>query len=361
MLIAGSGPAGAATALTLRKMAPALRIAIADPAPKAVRIGEGLPPPAGPMLKELGLWDAFIAQGHLEAHQTQAVWGAARRHANSYLFLGKGKGWTLDRPAFDGLLRRRAFAAADEGIAGRLTGLRRLGVGWRARVADQVIDASAVVDATGRAATVSRRLGIRPLLADRLIAVVAAATVPHCGERGILVEASPDGWWYTAPTHSHRRIWVWLTDSDIFRATHARDPSRCLQALQGSPNMARLANGAKFDQWRLVPAMTQDVLLPTDASPYLTVGDAASCFDPASSQGISKALRSGIFAGYALHDYLIKGKPEALRRHRVITRAEFRAYRHQHHRHYAAERRWADRPFWLRRHTSTSMSRETPS
>ena len=36
----------------------------------------------------------------------------------------------------------------------------------------------------------------------------------------------------------------------------------------------------------------------------LSVGDAAACFDPIASSGIVKALRAGIFASYAITDYL---------------------------------------------------------
>ena len=41
--------------------------------------------------------------------------------------------------------------------------------------------------------------------------------------------------------------------------------------------------------------------------PLLCVGDAASSFDPVSGQGILKALRSGVFASYAVADWLRQG------------------------------------------------------
>jgi flavin-dependent dehydrogenase len=45
-------------------------------------------------------------------------------------------------------------------------------------------------------------------------------------------------------------------------------------------------------------------LAPVAGDDWLTVGDAAAGFDPLSSQGIAKALRSGIFASYAIGDLL---------------------------------------------------------
>jgi flavin-dependent dehydrogenase len=40
---------------------------------------------------------------------------------------------------------------------------------------------------------------------------------------------------------------------------------------------------------------------------WLAVGDAASTFDPLSSQGIVKVLRSGVCASYAIADPLTGG------------------------------------------------------
>lgn len=95
--------------------------------------------------------------------------------------------------------------------------------------------------------------------------------------------------------------------------------------------------------------MTQRAPALPDDCACLCVGDAANCFDPASSQGIVKALRSGLFAGYALYDHLVKGDKTAFLRHRDHVNAEYVAYKSQHRLHYGAQTRWPDRPFWRRR------------
>ena len=86
------------------------------------------------------------------------------------------------------------------------------------------------------------------------------------------------------------------------------------------------------------------------ALPLLCVGDAASCFDPVSGQGIVKALRSGIFASYAVADLLVPRRRERRRALSLVrdvgvlppTGTTLRDY-------YALEQRWPDRPFWQRR------------
>jgi flavin-dependent dehydrogenase len=82
------------------------------------------------------------------------------------------------------------------------------------------------------------------------------------------------------------------------------------------------------------------------------VGDAASCFDPVSGQGIVKALRSGIFAAYDIADLLCREDSGGLGRYRRFVADEFAGYLQALHAYYALESRWLDRPFWQRRQLS---------
>ena len=60
VLIAGAGPAGAATAISLARFAPDLRVCIADAAADdGLRVGETLPPRIKPILEHLGVWHTF--------------------------------------------------------------------------------------------------------------------------------------------------------------------------------------------------------------------------------------------------------------------------------------------------------------
>jgi 2-polyprenyl-6-methoxyphenol hydroxylase-like FAD-dependent oxidoreductase len=54
----------------------------------------------------------------------------------------------------------------------------------------------------------------------------------------------------------------------------------------------------------LVSAATRRSVMPACAA-SLCVGDAASCFDPVCGHGLVKALRSGVFAAYAIGDHLL--------------------------------------------------------
>jgi len=55
----------------------------------------------------------------------------------------------------------------------------------------------------------------------------------------------------------------------------------------------------------------------TGELPLLCVGDAGLRYDPVSGDGIVRALRSGVFASYAIADWLRRGDPRGLSQYRL--------------------------------------------
>jgi flavin-dependent dehydrogenase len=82
---------------------------------------------------------------------------------------------------------------------------------------------------------------------------------------------------------------------------------------------------------------------------WLAVGDAAMTFDPLSSAGIFKGLRSGILASYAIADYF-KNLPSGLDKFEAILAKEFEGYVNTRAEFYRQEKRWEDSGFWQRRY-----------
>jgi flavin-dependent dehydrogenase len=175
-------------------------------------------------------------------------------------------------------------------------------------------------------------------------------------EPGTLIEAFADGWWYTALA-GRRRVVMCLTDADVARRLALKDEARWLRLLsetrwiqgsvgRGSPDGAALTRAANSS--RLEPACGAD---------WLAAGDAASTYDPLSSQGIVKSLRSGIFASYAIADSLCERNAVGLTRYEKLVRREFAAYARAHAHYYAEERRWPESDFWRRRHRLFSQYR----
>ncbi len=406
--IVGGGPAGCATALALRAHAPTLRVVLLEAsAYQHPRLGETLPPLARQLLEHLGVWDAFVAQGHRQVHGTAAAWGSAVPRGHDYFFGMQGPGWHLDRAAFDAMLaaqaerqgvtvlRRTRVRGADRDGGERDDGAGHRGAeggGWRLRLGGgRRLHARFVIDATGPSASLARLAGARFVALDRLTgygrlfaeppaasdALSASTAMPAQGlmsagamrasarpvvdgvpnghggrwsaDPRVLVEAFADGFWYTAGLPGGRRVAVCLTDADVARRLRLTDAAGWACALAATTHVRQALQGAQLPGPLLVRPAQSRLLQPAAGDGWLAVGDAASLFEPLSAQGIVKALRSGIFAAYAAGDLLTRGDARGIDRYTRLVPDEFAGYTQARARIYAEERRWPQSEFWRRR------------
>ncbi len=389
VVVAGGGPAGAAAAIAAARHG--LRVLLAERGGEARRqVGEGLPPAARRLLRELGADDAFLAGGHAPAWGLHSVWGSPRLSCVDHLRDPDGHGWRLDRARFDACLRERAAAVGVSLRPGvRLTGLKPAAPGGGFELAAEILAgpeaagcpagpsrrcrfaASWLVDATGRAARFARQLGPPPLIADRLIGLsVVLDAAPDDRDGTTLVEAVPEGWWYSArlpgATAGGRRVVIFFTDHDLPAARRARTPEgfaallaaarevrRRLQPGGASaPSPPRLEGSPLAPPGipRAHPAATSRLARPAGAC-WIAVGDAAVACDPLASQGILTALYSGLLAGEALAAAQ-RGDAAPLAAYPAALAAVFDAYWRHRALYYCQEGRFAGEPFWRRRHGS---------
>ena len=117
VIVLGGGPAGASTALALASSGFSVTI-FERSRFGAARIGETLPPHARQPLTELGVWDRFLADGHLESPGVVSVWGRTEPYENDFIVNPYGPGWHLDRGRFDAMLAHAAAKAGAELLAG---------------------------------------------------------------------------------------------------------------------------------------------------------------------------------------------------------------------------------------------------
>ena len=107
--IIGGGPAGCAVAISLAQLG--YRVALLERTNYTkARVGETLPPTVQPVLRELGVWERFLADGHAPAPGLVVEWGGTERFETDHIFNAYGCGWNLDRVKFD----RSLYEAARE-------------------------------------------------------------------------------------------------------------------------------------------------------------------------------------------------------------------------------------------------------
>ncbi|MDX1501267.1 MAG: FAD-dependent oxidoreductase [Thermoanaerobaculia bacterium] len=358
VVIVGGGPAGTATALALRARDPAPSVAVVErSAYDRFRVGETLPPAVQPLLRRLGVWEAFQAEPHLAAHGTSAVWGGDEPHDNPFIFSPYGRGWHLDRRRFDEWLARRAAAGGATLLTGtRIAGAVRRNEAWRLEATGRdgvhrTLEASFVVDATGHRAAVAQRLGARRTVVDRLLGVYLffrLADESALRDTRALIEAREEGWWYSALLPKGRLAVAFLTDADIAGGLALEDCERWTAHLAAAPHTRRRVEGAR--RWRgptRYPAHSQR-LDPVGGDGWLAAGDAAAVFDPLSGLGVLKALDSGVAAAGAALDHL-SGDPSALPRYAAWVDDLWNRYLATRASYYTREGRWPEAPFWRRR------------
>jgi flavin-dependent dehydrogenase len=350
--IVGAGPAGSACAISLRDRAPSLSVALIEASRfEAPRYGETLSPAARPLLHHLGVFAAFRAAGHAEVHGTTASWGDASPQDNDFIVLGRGPGWHLDRTRFDAMLAEHAAARGATLLLGTaVRNAQRTDDRWHLELADgRRVISRFLADATGSAAVATRFCGARAVTFDRLVSFGRFFDDDSGADPRTIVEAFADGWWYTAALPGRRRFVACMTDSSVARRLRLREPAcwnRLLQEMPLTGRIARDANASGPIVARACGSQRLDISAGTD---WIAAGDAASRFDPLSSQGIVKALRCGVFASYAIGDQLRDGDGRGLRRYQHFIDSEFEAYLRTRDKVYGDEQRWPQSEFWSAR------------
>jgi flavin-dependent dehydrogenase len=352
--VVGGGPAGLATAIALAR--DGLDVVVIERSGYCdERIGEHLPPSAHPLLRALGLADPLGGACHASCPGIRSVWGSAEPADKHYIGHPQGEGLNLTRPAFDLSLAALASSLGAEVITRcRVAGIARE-ARWRMTLdtgAVQVdIAADLVIDATGRAASIAKQLGARPIVVDGLVGIVGRTESSQVEDNSVIIEALETGWWYSAGLADGSVIATFLTDANLVELSAGGRRKAWLARLSESAiTRQRCAALARVSHLDVRAARTQCLdRLAGDA--WLAVGDAAMSFDPLSSEGISKGLYWARHAaavasawqradGSALADYM-----EGIER-------SFDQYLVQRHRYYSLEKRWPHAPFWASRHVA---------
>ena len=345
--VIGGGPAGAAAAIVLARNGVDVTLVEASNYANA-RIGETFPPRITPLLKQLGVFDALVAE-RVASTGIKSYWGSDRPAVQSFMLDPYNDGWHVERARFDaGLADGAERAGARVLREARLVAVERLSGRWSMKSNGQVsaLHADFVIDGTGRQASVARRLGAERRFRDGLTALAFTAAEVPTADYGpyALIEAVPDGWWYSAPVPGARAVAVFLTDPST-----ARDRSSGALAWPSAFREARHTQARHkslvFSEMGRYGAGSS-LLHPLCGESWLAIGDAAMSFDPMSGDGVCRALQSGIDGGQAVAD-ILAGDESAAGRFTAQIEQDFRDYCATRAQFYALERRWPNARFWI--------------
>jgi len=368
VVIVGDGVAAFATALALvRKGVRNVRVIGAARA-DGKRVGESIPPDTRTLLQELGIWEAFLRQAHQRCLGSCSLWGSEQVGYNDFVLNPYGCGWHLDRNLFERLLAEEAIKTGACWESGKsLIGCERFNDRdflLRFRLTDgqeEFLAARFVVDATGAGSVFARHAGSHRLFLDHLVFVYgffeSPAELARCSKPTML-EAVQDGWWYFAGLPDRRVAVAIATDPEIIRSRMLHRRDNWFAYLLRTKLIAAQLDNCRFLPEDLIVRPAPSFRLDRAAGPaWLAVGDAASAYDPISSQGIHKALSDALRAADAVADSVHSDRDTWHEFDRSIKR-EFETYTANRNFLYTQERRWPASRFWATRHERMSLRNE---
>lgn len=214
-----------------------------------------------------------------------------------------------------GLDRRLAQEAQAQGAVLRLHSKirkpERDGERWKVVVESEghteTVQADFLVDATGRASSLAKHFGAARIRQSGQIAVVGFLGCPpeHDVPHQMVLETTPNGWWYAAPICAGSAVAVFITDNDLDKG----QPEEAWQkAFDSSQHVKARFGGHQLTEKPRRVSADSSLLLPSYGEGWMAVGDAASSFDPLSIYGIGRALLHGANVGAYLVETFAKGE-----------------------------------------------------
>jgi flavin-dependent dehydrogenase len=297
VIVVGAGPAGSAAAICSARIG--LRVLLLDGNEPALHPGETIHPGAESLFRELGILDEVCASTNVRHEGHRVRWFAPERSQKFGAdWTGPWKGFQVRRDKLRGILHARGRAigveyrqvwAREPLIAGKRI------VGARTNAGD--IRSKYVIDASGRTHWLARTLGLAVhRTSPLLIAWYGWARSLHAKRFAEpLLIADRYGWTWTAQIDGDLCAWTRVDLRGHIRRPDG--PPRCLSDFEPCSK----PRGADVT-WRRV--------LQQGGPGFFLVGDAGAVLDPASANGIVRAMMSGMAAARRVQRIIVDGRKE---------------------------------------------------
>lgn len=352
VIIVGGGPAGIATSITLSSIGVSNCIIEATTEPTR-KCGEAIPPNVKPILKQLGILQLVAHPRHIAYYGNKVCWGSEDLKQKEFIQGIHGHGYLLDRLYFEKQLRKRVKSNGTAFYEGyKLNTVSRSSSAVEVAISSPqkeiVIDGSYIVDATGRKASVCRKLGVFKTDADLQFAITFSMKTTSVARQEIMVETTKNGWWYIAPDGKDRYTLMFFTNKERIPKKEKlemflKKELLCLKHVSKTINPI----SCNYEKIKIIPAGTSCLDIPY-GDRWIAVGDAAYTYDPVSSYGITSALASGFYAGKALGSHFL-GKEDAMSVYRYVLENAFQSYMERLITHYSTETKWKESIYWKNR------------
>lgn len=360
-LIFGGGPAGASVALALLNYSSSDVILVEQSDFNQVRVGEQVSASIFSLMDYLIIdKDEFDEGSFIPSYSGTSYWGSDRPNCRDSIFTTEQASFQLDRERFD-------FKLVEQVVhrGGRIFPRTRCILidrldngGWRIQLKHPTqgvfyVEAKFLVDATGRNASICKRLGAAPRKLDNLVGV--GTFFNHDPQTMLaheyLIEAAELGWWYSALLPNNTIVVTFFSDADIVSHHQLHQGDNWAALLQQTNHVKMRVKGAAICSNK--PWVRNAASQITDFSScknFIAVGDAVSAFDPISSMGIGFAISTACQAASLIANNLTRNTIDAFASYQLDITNHFNSYLETRNKFYQHECRWPKSDFWTRRH-----------
>ena len=356
--IIGAGPAGCSCAIAILNAGIANVTLVDTSKTGKFHIGESIPPEMNPILRQLGIAEAFQAQNHEPCFGSCSYWGSEKRGYNDSILSPFGHGWHLDRSKFNQFLVNEAVERGAKVLSGHsYQSSAKTEHGYQLSLKNELgeinsIDADFVVDASGVRSVFATDQGSKKQHETPLVCL--ALRFKNKGLREVSklthLESVENGWWYAARIPNEQLLVTLYTNAETVKKLGLNDLKNWIQLLQQSPNTHQwIAQMEPIDQ-KLLGFPAQSFCLDhVVGENWMAIGDAASAYDPITSQGIIKSITQGMRAAEIIA-HCKNGAKEALPYFEKEVFHQYEQYKEARQHFYNLEQRWPQSEFWREMH-----------
>ena len=373
VVIVGGGPAGCATALSLRTISIALELNLQitlcnAPVNSGPAIGETVPPILSQYLREINVEHVLDERNHLPCPGSISVWQNDVPGYNDFLFTPVGRGFHLNRNTFNQQLLHTCITHGVHVLSNsRVCNMNKERSGYRLLINHEKslvnMHCDFVVDATGYSRTIVNKLNIAQNTLDKVMSLCAFFALKGAKAKAAhtIVCSAENGWWYGTQLPQNKALISFCTDTQEIKSKQMSSPKNWFKHFRDSEwfhkqCITQFGTEVSLPDNLCIRPCKSDILSNVIGPNWLAVGDAASSYDSISSAGITKSVIHGICAGKSIGMAVCEQSQQPLFEYQQRVFDDFRHYVTQHQSQYAAGgARFNYSGFWRRRNIFSLM------